>query len=503
MPPSDPPTRENPRPIDDRGQPVPRQPRRKKRSGVFRLIRALLVLGVFAGLIAGGGLLWFLDQEGRTPREWAPYLERRADRHRSIIVDSTAMVADYLISADRLKRPPGGDPPANIGASAERSGPLLGRVRQVVSQADMAAAIAAAQPGDVIQLVPGRFTFTGRQMTASRPGLAQAPITIRAARLGETVIEASQGVVFKVSAPYWRFENLVIRGTCGADSDCEHAFHVVGDARGVLIRNNRLEDLNAAIKVNGENGQFPDDGQIIGNSFTMSKPRDTLNPITPIDLVAANNWRISQNFIADFARAHAAKPTYGAFVKGAGERNVIERNVVFCEWKLRGTEQRVGLSLGGGGTDRALTRDQGRSGFEQSHGVIRDNLIAFCSDVGIYVNRSTRSMIEHNTLIDTAGIDVRFAESSADVAANVVDGAIRAREGGLLRDRANEAGPLLGLFLGYHPVRSFYRDPAALDFGWAARPSTPGVGGGRADLCGVPRGAEATVGAFDDWNRCR
>lgn len=145
------------------GSPCPASPGGRSGPGVFRLIRALLVLGVFAGLIAGGGLLWFLDQEGRTPREWEPYLERRADRHRSIIVDSTAMVADYLISADRLKRPPGGDPPANIGASAERSGPLLGRVRQVVSQADMAAAIAAAQPGDVIQLVPGRFTFTGRR----------------------------------------------------------------------------------------------------------------------------------------------------------------------------------------------------------------------------------------------------------------------------------------------------------------------------------------------------
>ncbi len=317
------------------------------------------------------------------------------------------------------------------------------------------------------------------------------------------VIEANQGVVFKLAAPFWRFENLVIKGTCGGDGDCEHAFHVVADARGTVIRNNRLEDLNAAIKINGENGLFPDDGQIIGNSFTMSRPRNTLNPITPIDLVAANNWRIAQNFIADFARADASKPTYGAFVKGGGDRNVIERNVVFCEWKLRGDEPRVGLSLGGGGTDPRLTRDLGKSGLEQTNGIIRDNLVAFCSDVGVYVNRSGRSVIEHNTLIDTAGIDVRFPASSADIVANMVDGSIRTRDEGLLRDRGNDIGPLLGLFVGYHPVRDRFQDVVALDFGWKSKPTIAGSGGGRVDLCGVTRPAEPLVGAFEDWSRCR
>ena len=503
MPPSDPPTRENPRLIDDRGQPIARTPRRRKRSFLFRLIRTLVVLGFVGGVLAGGGLLWFLNQEGRTPREWAPYLERRADRHRSIIVDSTSLVADTLLSMDRLARQPGGATPTGIGAAPERSGIGGGRVRAVMNQADLAAAVANAQPGDVIQLMPGRHVFQGRQMSLSRAGLPQAPITIRAARLGDVVIEAQQGVVFKLFAPFWRFENLVIRGACTNDTDCEHAFHIVGDARGTLIQNNRLEDLNAAIKINGENGQFPDDGQIIGNTFLMNRPRDTLNPLTPIDLVAASNWRIAQNFIADVARKYPDKPTYAAFAKGAGERNVFERNVVLCEWKLRGPEQRVGLSLGGGGTGQELTRDKGRSGMEQISGVIRDNLIAFCSDVGIYLNKASKSVVEHNTLLDTAGIDVRFPESSADVVANVVDGSIRARDGGLLRDRDNEIGPLLGLFIGYHPVRALFADVATLNLAWAARPKAPGVGGGRADLCGAPRPAAPVAGAFEDWSRCR
>jgi hypothetical protein len=31
---------------------------------------------------------------------------------------------------------------------------------------------------------------------------------------------------FKVVAPFWIIENLVIEGTCHSDGDCEHAFHV-------------------------------------------------------------------------------------------------------------------------------------------------------------------------------------------------------------------------------------------------------------------------------------
>lgn len=476
---------------------------RRPRTGLFRLVRAVFILGVFASLMAGGTLLWFLHDQGRTPREWAPYLERRAQGHRGSITGGTALVADYLMWVDRLERRVPIEPPAQVGASPIRSGTAGGRLRQVLSQADLRAAVASAEPGDVIELAPGRFTFFDRQIGIIRPGTPSAPITIRAARLGDTVIEADQTVVFKIAAPYWRFENLTIRGVCADHRYCEHAFHVVGDARGTVIRNNRLEDLNAAIKINGEQRRYPDDGFIHGNTFVMTKPRDTSNPITPIDLVAASNWVISANFIADFARADASKASYGAFVKGAGENNIIERNVVFCEWKLHGNDQRVGLSLGGGGTGKDLTRDLGHSGFEQIGGIIRDNLIAFCSDLGVYVNKSTRSVIEHNTLLDTAGIDIRFVESSADVSANLVDGAIRTRDGGLLRGRPNQTGPLLGLFLGYHPVRDLFGDPAALDLTWRSRPTTPGSAAGRVDLCGTTRPNQPLAGAFENFVSCR
>src|SRR3546814_10210085 len=67
---------------------------------------------------------------------------------------------------------------------------------------------------------------------------------------------------FRVLAPFWIFENLVIEGTCETDHRCEHAFHIVGDAVGTVIQNNWVTDFNAAVKVNGKDGRYPDAGII-------------------------------------------------------------------------------------------------------------------------------------------------------------------------------------------------------------------------------------------------
>ena len=73
--------------------------------------------------------------------------------------------------------------------------------------------------------------------------------------------------------------------------------------------------------------------------------------------------------------------SYGAFAKGAGDHYVFERNVVLCEYKHRGQAgERIGLSFGGGGTGPEFLRDARASGSEQISSIMRDNLIAFCSD---------------------------------------------------------------------------------------------------------------------------
>ncbi len=476
----------------------------RRRTRLRGIVRWLVIVVCLMAMAGAAVLCVVLVQAQRTPREWAPYLRQRALRHGAGIVDPVDLLARWLIHADRLVRPDPATLPALLGASADRSGTEPGgRVRIVDSVPELRQAVADAQPGDVIRLQAGRYRVSGNPILFTQAGTATAPITLRAARLGEAVVESDIVETFKVLAPFWRFENLIMRGVCRDHTLCEHAVHVVGGATDTTFRNNRFEDYNAHLKINGENGLWPDRGVIEGNSFTDTAPRQTRNPVTPIDLVGASFWRISGNIITDFVRGFDGAATYGAFFKGAGENNVMQRNLVICEWQLnRVPGQHVGLSLGGGGTDLAARRDQGHTGFEQIGGVIRDNLIAFCSDDGIYLNHSARSVVDHNTLLDTAGIDARFVESSGSATANIIDGTLRGRDGGSLQQFENVRPFLLWLFAGVHPQRWFFRDPVRLDLRWRDKPALLSDGEPRIDLCGRRRGIQSLPGAFEDFAAC-
>ena len=113
-----------------------------------------------------------------------------------------------------------------------------------------------------------------------------------------------------------------------------------------MIHNNVLADFNAQIKINGEDGGFPDAGIIDHNTLIDTRARYTPNPVTPIDLDAASNWQIAGNLIADFVKLGGNGISYGAFAKAAGDNNVFERNAVLCEDRLQHQSgQRVGISL--------------------------------------------------------------------------------------------------------------------------------------------------------------
>jgi parallel beta-helix repeat protein len=176
---------------------------------------------------------------------------------------------------------------------------------------------------------------------------------------------------------------------------------------------------------------------------------------------------------------------------------------VICEHRLgRARGQRVGLSFGGGGTGKEYCRD-GRCITEHEQGVIEANLIASCSDDGIYINRSATSRISHNTLVDTGGIVVRYAESSADVSGNLVDGAIRTRDDGLLRASDNIETALPSLYLAHHPVRELYVAAPALRLEWRTSPQQRVIDGTPpADLCGTHRSNHPVYGAFEDFRSC-
>jgi hypothetical protein len=304
-----------------------------------------------------------------------------------------------------------------------------------------------------------------------------------------------------VSAPYWTFENLAIRGACEQHDDCEHAFHVVGAAQHFIARNNVITDFNAHFKINGIDGRFPDHGLIENNTLSNGTVRATANPVVPIDLVAASDWTIRRNLISDFVKGGGDGISYGGFAKGAGSANTFAQNIVWCEQRLHGAPgQRVGLSLGGGATGAPYCRDR-RCIVEQEGSSIASNLIASCSDDGIYLNSAARSRIVHNSLLDTGGISVRFANSSADVEGNLVDGGIRSRHDGVVWERDNRDTPIAMLYFGLHPVRRLFGSMAALDFDTASARRS-GVSGLADDLCATPRPRNPRYGAFEDFNAC-
>lgn len=475
----------------------------------MRKRRALLVLALvaLAGLgAAAAGAAWFLDTRGITPRALAPYVAKRSSGHSEPIEQTGKWMQRTLLSLDRgspyagnadlLKLRPGGVAPI--------APPVATRAVSVTTADGLRDAMAGALPGDVITLAPGEYTFMRGELAARRPGAAGSPIVVRAESAGTVTIGMGISEGFKVTAPHWTFENLAIRGVCKHQLFCEHAFHVVGDADHFTARNNTVVDFNSHFKINARRGQFPDHGAIIGNTVTNTTIRDTSTAVTLVDLVSGSDWVIRGNVITDFIKGGSDRISYGVFAKGAGARNILEQNIVICEHLLRGPGQRVGMSLGGGGTGKQYCRD-GRCITEQEDSVIRANLIASCSDDGVYLNSAARSTVSHNTVLDTGGIVVRFAESSADIEGNLVDSAIRSRDGGVVRAKDNFDTSITALYAGRHPVRALFTGASVADLVWDGeaprrkeQPASPVP-----DLCGAQRPARPSYGAFESLAACK
>ena len=475
---------------------------------VARVALGAALLGV-CGLTAA---LIVVERVGVTPRALAPYVEKRSSGHNPAIVGAGQYASRTLVALDRGEVRPVLQAELHaltLGAQQVAVGSSGGEAAQPVDVMDvdgLRAAMKKAAPGTVITLAPGAYRIGGRALDANRAGSAEAPIVVRAAQPGSVTLIATVLMAVKVSAPYWRFENLTIKGACRRDDDCEHAFQVVGAASHFAALNNTISGFNAHFKINGSKGRFPDHGLIESNTLFNPAPRATRQPVTPIDLVAASDWTIRSNIIRDFIKLHGNRVSYGAFAKGGGSGNVFERNLIWCERELTGQPgQRVGLSLGGGGTGRSSCRD-GRCITEQDGAVLRANLIVGCSDVGIYLNSAAGSRLEDNTVLETGGIDVRYPTSSAWLDGNLIDGRIRARDGALLRLGDNRDAGLWRSFVGHHPVRALFAAPTRGAFGWAGdapqRASGPAPEA-REDLCGAARGATRIYGAFEDFTACQ
>jgi hypothetical protein len=309
-------------------------------------------------------------------------------------------------------------------------------VTQLISQFN------TAKEGDTIVIEPGNYLLKGKRFVLKNSGTALEKITLMAEIFGTVTLQLDSLEGLYLAQPYWSIHNLIFAGICKSDSNCEHAIHITGDADDVEISNNRFINFNAHIKSNGVHKNFPDRVVVSGNDFYNEWPRNTQNPVTPIDVVGGNDWLINDNFIADFAIKKRDKFTvsYGAFLKGSGQRGRISGNVVNCAWHIPHqsfADIRIGLSLGGGGTGGAFCQQIGCD-YEHNKGVIENNLILNCqNDVSIYLNNAADSEISNNILLNSLGIDARFSNTSAIIENNQYQGRIMARDSALVKDVNN------------------------------------------------------------------
>ncbi len=374
-----------------------------------------------------------------------------------------------------------------------------GKVISVSNSREFLTALKTVERGQAIKLMPGTYKIKQRTINIRHSGSSIEPITVMGSELGAVMLELDTLEGFYVDKPFWVFENLKIKGVCASDSQCEHAFHVVGKGNNVIVRNNIITDFNAAMKVNGikygTEYYYPDNGRVEGNSFFNHSVRDTGNPVTVLDIIAVNDWVVSDNLIADFIKGKSDRVSYAAFFKGNGARNTFERNLVICRLNLKPTGgEQVGVSFGGGGTSKSACRNQ-QCDVESSFGIVRHNLIMNCDDVAIYLNKSKDTEIYNNTLINTLGIDVRFPQSSAVIANNFLTGRIKNRNGGTSQAMNN-------IVVDLSDVADYYQAPMMGDFTLKNKGEIVDRGVDlqveEKDFCGEQRGPVGLdIGAFE------
>ncbi len=315
----------------------------------------------------------------------------------------------------------------------------------VGDEQQLSKAMKRATAGDIVKILPGEYKIDKR-LTLGNSGIQNNPIRVIASTAGRVVFNVSTTEGIYINKAFWHFEGIKFQGVCIEHRRCEHAVHLYGDADHVSIINNQFINFNAAIKSNGNYqstpAKFPDYVTVSYNDIYNTSVRQTRSPSSPVDIVGGNNWRIENNFIADFARkvVRRTSVTYGAFLKGGGTDGVFKSNLVNCSWKLpyqSHLDVRVGLSLGNGGTESAYCQSN-QCEFEHNNGKIIDNVVLNClNDVSIYLNKAAATQIQGNTLLNSLGIDARFKQTSVSILNNTIQGRVLARDGAFISERDN------------------------------------------------------------------
>ncbi len=380
------------------------------------------------------------EARSRSPHELIRYLMRRLEGHNKL--EAVFLPALHAAQRHFEREPPAGTLPT-LGKGQQPQAlkdaiPGIVQELRVDSPQGIRQALRKAKAGTRILIAPGLYPFD-TNLGLGNDGRADAPIVMSALRPGTVWLQFAQLNGIVVDRPHWVFENLDIQGICADPGTCEHAFHVVGRGAFTIIRNNRISNFNAHIKVNGSQGMWPDRGLLAHNTLTNTAPRSGNAPVVAFDLVGANHWRVQDNLVTDIVHTSPKWTTYGIYMKGASEGGRIERNLVVCSSKnISAPGVRVGISFGGGATGADFCRDGSCAAFEHRLGLAANNIVAHCNDTGLDVNQSNQVVLAHNTLINTSGVATRGTLAQARLYGNLYEGVAKARNGSRITAEFNE-----------------------------------------------------------------
>ena len=464
---------------------------RLTRWTAWLVLCALLLAAAAAALLAftSPGQNLVAEAQSRSPQELIRYLKRRLEGHNKL----EAVLLPPLHAAQRHfeREPPAGPlPTLGKGQQATALNESIAGISQhlrVDNPQAIRQALREAKAGTRILVAPGLYPFE-QNLTLGNDARSDAPLVLTAERPGTVWFQFSQLNGIVVDRPHWVFENLDIRGVCANPGSCEHAFHVVGRGAFTTIRNNRIIDFNAHVKINGSREAWPDHGLLARNTLANSSPRSVYAPVVAFDLVGANHWRVQDNLIRDIVHTSAKQTTYGIYMKGASQGGRIERNLVICSsTNISKPGVRVGISFGGGGTAPAYCRDRSCASYEHRLGLAANNIVAHCNDTGIDVNRSSDIHLAHNTIINTSGIALRGNPTQARIYGNLYEGRLVARDGAQMETYWNEK---------MNASRTF-SDADALALTWRVPPDPiPTLPIAGDDFNRLPREANTQPGAY-------
>ena len=349
-------------------------------------------------------------------------------------------------------------------------------------------AIEQASAGDVLELEPGTYVFSGAIRTRNA-GTEEAPITLTSKAGGRAVLKFSGVEGLIVLHPHWVVRGIGIDGCAGGA--CQAGLHIKPNADHLLVEGNVLTNWTQHIKSSRtvEVGGGANDVRVIGNEFYNTTPF-TGRGSTPIDVVGGDRWLIARNYVHDYGGSNNGN--YGIFIKGVTRDSVIEQNLVVGytspEFKVGAS---VGISFGGGGTGKQFVPNNDNS-CEDFNSIARNNIVAQTTDAGLHTKRACGSKFYHNTVFDVgAGLQIQIngAGDPVDIQRNIFQGRITGQDNRTEQDNLIQAS--LADFTGA------YTDPANLDFSLL---STQGALFGLArtdevmlDYCDVMRAPDSTA----------